>query len=501
MSKNYDSAFCGSLPLNFINTVQPYGLLLALERDTLCIRQTSENAEFLFALPVANVVNQNLSEFIPPAEFQRIQNKLHHSQLKDRIPLHFTFAGKKSLAIAHFQKQMILLEIEPQDTDVSDFASVYEEIKYIVALLKEAKNASHLLEIATQEIKKLSGFDKVMIYQFGPDWNGNVVAEQKEENMDSYLGLRFPASDVPKQARDLYLKNPYRWIPEATYVPVKLHPVLNPITFTFTDLADCNLRGVAPVHLEYLRNMRVGASMSTPIVKNDQLWGLITCHHQTPRLIHHDIRCAFELLSTLISTQLAAKEKEEVLVLGAQLDGVQAQLYKQMIAGPTFIDGLLSRSVTLLELLMVEGVAITFEDKIYKLGNVPPENHIKEMNYWLKINKINKVYATDTVDNSIDINYKHKDVASGFIAIPIHPRKNEYIIGFRPEVIQNVAWGGDPNSAIQFEKDKKTYHPRHSFAVWQETVQNTSTPWQSVELEAAETLQNTIKEMLTGSQN
>ncbi len=494
--KNYDSDFCGNVPLNFINSIQPYGALLVLDKAKLNVIQASENVVVLFHRPVDEIVASPFSSLVAPEDWPSLSEKMNRSSFRQSIPLRFTFLGVSCLAIMHFQEAQILLEIEKKELGISDFSTIYQDVKYIIALLKEAENVEEVCHVAAKEIKKMSGFDKVMVYRFDEEWNGHVMSEEKEENMDSYFGLRFPASDIPKQARELYLKNPYRWIPNNRYEPVKLQPVLNPLSFKFTDLSPCNLRGVPAVHLEYLDNMKVGASMSTPIVKNGQLWGLITCHHKTPRALHYDMRCAFELLSDFISAQLASQERESLLRHGSQLQLVQNSLYKQMVTAESSVEGLFSPPDSLFQLLDITGAALFYQDKLIKIGQTPPETFVKELLFWLKINKIDQVYTTTSISESIDIKTPHNAIASGLLAIPISPKNEEYILGFRPEAVQTVQWGGNPNDAIQFESDKKNYHPRNSFAIWQETVRNTSQPWKPGTLKAAEDLQKSILEMV-----
>lgn len=499
--KNYDSEFCGNVPLNFINSIQPYGFLLVLHPSTLEIVQLSENIEEIIGSPFSTFLNKSISEFIPQKEMEGIKEKLFREGRKQSISISFTWQNTPCFAIVHFQERQILLEVEKTPSTLSDFSSLYQEIRYVVAMMKETSTLEEVVKTACKEIKRLSGFDKVMIYQFNKDWNGLVVAEEAEPDMDLYLGLWFPASDIPKQARELYLKNPFRWIPDSSYVPVKFQPLLNPISFTFTDLSPCNLRGVPSVHLEYLKNMKVGTSMSTPIIKNDQLWGLITCHNKAPRTLHYDVRCAIELLSNIISAQISSKQKEKSLILSTQLETVQTKLFKQMIAAPSFEEGLLSPSGFLLQLLDITGAAILYKDDIKTTGNVPPISQLKEIAFWLKINNVDKVYATENIEPALDLKAQYKDIASGMIAIPISLRKGDYILGFRPEVVQTVEWGGNPNNAINFEEDKKTYHPRHSFTIWKETVSHSSNSWQEATLKAAEDLQKSILEITLNQQN
>ncbi|WP_028979139.1 GAF domain-containing protein [Sporocytophaga myxococcoides] len=498
--KNYDSDFCGNLPLNFINSIQPYGALIVVEKRRWTIIQVSENIRELFGKEVIEILNNPLSTFLSKKDYEALLLKINDDNLKERVPLNFSFNNLECLAIAHFKDGQVVMELERVPAIKKDFSYLYQDVKYIVAKLKNVDSITQISKIACEEIKRISGFDKVMIYQFDESWNGLVIAEARNDDMDVYLGLRFPASDIPKQARELYFNNPYRFIPDRSYKAVKLNPILNPVTFRYTDLGDCNLRAVAPVHLEYLQNMKVETSMSTPIIKNDKLWGLISCHHRTAREIPYDLRSAFELLSSILSTQLVMNEKQNDLLVSSHLDSIQSRLYRQMTSAPNFTDGLLENN-NLLELLEIQGAVIVFNGKTGELGKTPETSFIKELSYWLKVKNIDEIFHSDTTLMELDANHKYKEDASGIIVIPISVKRGEYIVGFRPEIIQTVHWGGNPDEAIQFESDQKTYHPRNSFGTWKETVKNTSKAWTTQTLKAADELHKSITDILYKNQN
>jgi two-component system, chemotaxis family, sensor kinase Cph1 len=498
--KNYDSAFCGSLPLHFVNMIQPHGLLVVVDQEENKVRQVSENIGDFFGLPVADFLNQPVTDFLEPGIWEGILGKSQKWQIKDRIPedLLFTANGRQVdfNTIFHFREQFLLLELEPKREEVGkpDFIRVYQEIKYIMAALKEARDTSELVQIAALEIKRLSGFDRVMLYKFDQDWNGLVVAEAREENLDPYLGLWFPASDVPRNARELYLRNPYRLIPDREFTPARLVPVINPVTSHFTDLSDCNLRSVPAVHLEYLKNMGVKASMSTPIIKDDGLWGLISCHHNTPRHLNFELLSAFELVSPIISAQLSAREREQNLVRINELGLLYNRLLSQMYHELDFRVGLLRKETSLLDIFSCTGGAIAYDGEIHRQGDTPGPEQIKELVRWLQRLGVDRVFETSSLPKMFEKSASLKHLASGLIALAISRERGEYILGFRQEMVQTVEWGGNPNEAIQFEADGKTYHPRHSFSVWKETVKNTSLPWSAPELAIAETLRTSVLE-------
>jgi light-regulated signal transduction histidine kinase (bacteriophytochrome) len=248
--------------------------------------------------------------------------------------------------------------------------------------------------------------------------------------------------------------------------------------------------------VEYLKNMQVMASMSTAIIVNNKLWGLISCHHKSPMYAGYEMRSAFELLAAIISVQIAAKESERDLSYKSQLNVTNGRLIEQMYAGKDFIKGLLIKSPTVADLLAVSGAAVAYEGEIHVIGKTPRIDQIRELIKWLQLQKVEKVFATDSLPRGFSKSGEYAAVCSGLIALPVSYRKGEYILGFRPEVIQTVDWGGNPNERIQFEADGKTYHPRNSFAIWKQTVKYTSLPWAAQEIEAAESLRTSILERI-----
>ncbi|MDJ1504831.1 GAF domain-containing protein [Xanthocytophaga agilis] len=497
--KNYDSEFCGSLPLNFINHVQAYGILVVLEKTNLTIIQVSQNIEEKLGIAVEEVINSSWKKYVSAKELTLLEEHIQSDVIKKTsVSFSFTVPGRQTncLAIVHIKDSYLILEIEilPEDESATtSFLSVYQDVKHVITWLESAQTITSACEIAITELKKISGFDRIMVYQFDENWNGTVIAETLEEGMEPYLGLVFPASDVPRQARALYLQNPYRQIPDREYTPVKLYPLLNPATETFIDLSDCNLRSVASVHIEYLRNMNVMSSMSIRIIKDNRLWGLIACHHRQAKFIPYQLCSVFELLSGFISSTFSRLQVLEEFQRNSHLQTIHARLAEQIYAEDSLVKGLLQKETTVLDLLQAEGAALTYSRGMATIGVTPDEDEVKNLIMWLQGNKPDKVFSTDSIASVYDNEKLSQDIA-GMIAIPIHPAKDEYLFVFRSEAIQKINWGGNPDEAIQFEQDKKNYHPRNSFKIWQQTVKDTSLPWHTQEIQVADSLQHILLE-------
>ena len=490
--KTYDSEFCGSLPLHIINLVQPYGVLAVLDKTALNIVQVSENVHELLALNPDKVVDTPFSQYIPAEQFNELKEHVTAGRAV-KLPLGLTINGNTYNALVHEKDQYILVEIDKQPRSAqASFIDVFHSLKKAMSLIEHASTTSEVCDTAIQELKRISGFDKIMIYQFDADWNGVVIAEIFEPGMTPYMGLRFPASDIPKQARDLYYKNPYRLIPSREYKPVRLYPVINPVTGAFIDLSDCNLRSVPAVHLEYLKNMEVMASMSTRIIKDDKLWGLISCHHRTEKYLDQEMCSLFELMSGIISAKITSIQNREEFTFQRSLKNMESALMQQVYQSKDLFEGLFNSKVSLLELLNAGGAALVNPKQIRVAGNAPSKDQIREMIYWLQNNASGEVFHVTNLTDVYEPAQEFSNVASGMIALPIDAAKGEFIIGFRPEVVQEVNWGGNPNEAINFEKDNVTYHPRNSFRLWQQVVKNTSLPWRAEEVMVAEDFKNFV---------
>lgn len=492
--RNKDAEFCGKVPLHQTNLIQPHGILLIVAKEDLNILQVSENCTNLIGKPAMEVAGTPLSHYITAGETALLH--AHFSiPVEGKVPLLFTFEQhgglKKFLALVQAQPGYYIIEIEKEPVSAENsFVVIYQELKFAIAAIETATTIDEAARIVVQELKRISSFDKVMVYRFDEAWNGTVIAEAMEAGMDSYLGLKFPASDIPKQARDMYRKNAYRFIPDAAYTPVRLYPVLNPVTGGFTDLTDSNLRSVAGVHIEYLRNMNVAASMSTRIMKDGELWGLIACHHRSAKFFSYHLCALFELLSTIISAKVASLEQRKTYGLKSGMQALYVSVVEKIYSSSDLMEGLYGQRHELLEMLNADGVAVVLFNEVHLFGITPIAADVEDLVFWLQANNIHTLYQAANLSAVYEGAAHYAAEASGLLALPLQPQNGDYVLAFRQEAIRNVAWGGNPAEAITLEPDGKKYHPRYSFAKWKETVQQQAIPWNSEELETAEQLLN-----------
>ncbi|TAE58266.1 MAG: GAF domain-containing protein [Nostocales cyanobacterium] len=486
-------------PIHLSSEIQPYGILLVLEESELKIIQTSKNTLNVFGIPPEQMIEKKLENILDPYQLEKIQAGLAERNLDFINPTKIWIKKRGDEytvfdAIFHRNSEgFLILELEPAISHENiPFLSFYHLARASINRLENTKNLQEFCQIIVQEVWKVTGFDRVMLYKFNDDGHGSVVAEEKIPELEPYLGLHYPESDIPKPARKLFISNSIRLIPDSQIEPVEIFPTNNPLTDHPTDLTKSSLRSPAKCHIEYLHNMGVGASLTISLMKDQKLWGLIACHHQTPKYISYELRKACEFLGRLIFSEISAREETEDYDYRMNLTYIQTELVDYMSQEDNFIDGLVKKQPNLLDLTSATGAVVCFGGNYTLIGNTPKEEELNYLIEWLKKNVEDEVFYTDSLASLYPDAISFKNVASGLLAIPISQRN--YVLWFRPEVIQTVNWGGDPNKAFEINQSKGDVKlcPRKSFELWKETVKLTSLPWQYVEIKAALELRKAI---------
>ncbi|MBF2008748.1 MAG: GAF domain-containing protein [Chlorogloeopsis fritschii C42_A2020_084] len=486
-------------PIHVIGQIQPYGVLLVLEEPELKILQFSSNTSSVFGISPEELLQKKLEDLLDPFQIERIKAGLLEESLDFVNPVKIWLRRKGDDYVVFdgvFHRNsdnLLILELEPAISQENiPFLSIYHLARASINRLEETGNTRDLCQIIVQEVRKVTGFDRVMLYKFDNDGHGSVLAEEKLENMESYLGLHYPESDIPKPARKLFSSNWIRIIPDTHSQPVAIFPAVNPLTQRPLDLTNSILRSPYSCHMEYLHNMGVGASLTISLIKEGKLWGLIACHHQTPKYVSYELRKACEFLGRVIFSELSAREETEDYDYRMQLTYVQSALVEYMSQEENFIDGLVKHQPNLLDLTSAQGAAICFGGNYTLIGQTPSEEEVNLLVQWLKSTVDEEVFYTDSLPRLYPDAHNFKNVASGLLAIPIS--KRNYVLWFRPEVIQTVNWGGDPNKAFEVKQSNGSTRlcPRKSFELWKETVRLTSLPWRYVEIKAALELRKAI---------
>ncbi|MCL7986577.1 GAF domain-containing protein [Sphingobacterium sp. lm-10] len=491
---NFDSEFCGALPIHHINTIQPYGAILVIDKERYAIVQTTTNAAEKIGFDHKEIIGKTLGELC----------NLSAEQLRDTLGLQapktdaytLQIGEKAYYALVHEQADYFVVELQEKMAN-KRMADGLKDIKNLMLALEGANSLPQVCDLIVSELKQMLGIDGVMMYQFDDDWNGTVISEQKSNGLENYLGVTFPASDVPKQARELYLKNPLRLIPDRTYTPARLFPVINPLTNSFTNLSSCHLRGVADVHLEYMANMKMCGSLSIRVIHNGNLWGLISCNHTSAYHLTFDESANFGLLSNVISNKISsiinANEYQFISKMQTDRNAIVDAIYSTgSVTKGIFGEG--ESKVSLLTLFHATGAVLFSGGKQYVHGQVPDANFLDNLILWLQAKDIDKIYTTHHLAGVMEESAQFSEIASGMLVIPISSFSPDYIVCFRPEVIKTIEWGGNPHHAINFEDNGLTYHPRHSFKIWMETVNQIAQPWHEQEIQIANTIRSFLLE-------
>jgi two-component system, chemotaxis family, sensor kinase Cph1 len=489
---------CDREPIHIPSAIQSHGVLLAFSEADFIITQISQNSEALLGISSSQALGQPLSILVPAEQLQTIRNCLNGEfESVNPLRLQIQVDGKSQTfeGVVHRTDDVIVLELEP--CVEQEAVSFFDFYKLVKAPINRIQNTQTLAELSTQavkEIRNLTGFDRVMLYRFEEDSSGNIIAESVSEETDSFLGLHYPASDIPKQARELYRLNRLRIIPDISYKSVPLEPELNPGTGKPLDMSLSALRSVSPIHIEYLENMGVFASMSISLLRDLNLWGMIVCHHNSPRRLSYEIRTICEFLGQVVSFELGAKADTEDLDYQMKLQKVHTQFVGAIAAYKTPIDGFNQNPKELIELVSASGAVFYEGDTITSFGQTPPEEVIPDLVKWVdRQMEEEAIYSTNTLLADYPELVPCKDVASGLLALRISRSQNIYLLWFRPEVVQTIQWGGEPNKPIEVDEEGGLrMSPRKSFELWKETVYQKSLPWKVCELNAALELRSSI---------
>jgi two-component system, chemotaxis family, sensor kinase Cph1 len=493
---------CDREPIHISSAIQAHGVLLTFAEADLIILQISQNSAAFLGKTPTECLGNPISMLIEADRIKAIRDCLNE-EFENVNPLQLEIAVGNQIqvfeGIVHRIDGVIVLELEyAHQQQAVSFFDFYKFVKSPIDRIQRTQNLAELSQQTVTEIRNITGFDRVMLYRFHQDGSGHVIAENKSEDSESFLGLHYPATDIPKQAKELYRLNLLRIIPDALYEPILLEPRLNPLTGKPLDLSLSVLRSVSPVHNEYLTNMGVRASMSISLLRDRQLWGLIACHHLTPKRLSYETRTICEFLGQVISFELGAKADLEDLDYKLNLQQVHARFVNTLTNCKTLSDGFdrvdsnttHENSHDLIDLVGATGFVFFENNKIASFGSTPPEATIAGLVAWIDRQIADAaIYSTTTLVIDYPEFITHKNIASGLLALRISRSQQTYLLWFKPEVIQTISWGGNPHK--QSDSNLRLT-PRKSFALWQETVEFRSLPWKACEIEAALELRSRI---------
>ena len=483
---------CLTAPVHHAGAIQSHGYLVSCSRSDWVIRHVSENLGALLGVPTGSLAGMPLQEFVEADVLQRVSDAVAAAGVDTAQRVCTANVGALMTVCdvtAHAAQDLLHIELEPQARDAGRLPPT-ALAQRMISGLDVAGDWPAFFGAVARQVHELTGYDRVMVYRFREDDSGEVIAEVHADGMEPYLGLRYPATDIPPPARRLYLRNRIRIIPDASYTPVPVLPAATdggePL-----DMSQHVLRSVAPVHLEYLRNMGVAASMSISIISGGRLWGLVACHHRTPRRVPAATRVAADLFGMFVSMRVAAREQELAVERFDRAQQLRDALVLRLASASDFDLALAGELEQARNVLECEGALLRLEDQWHGDGRVPA-GELAPLLAWAADADRAPVPHTEAAADWTGPDLDVQGLA-GVVAIPLGT-PGEWLFLFRREQAGQVSWAGEPHKALVPTDDGVRLAPRRSFALWREEVRGRSRPWSRADLQGAERLHQILRE-------
>ncbi|MDQ2777646.1 MAG: GAF domain-containing protein, partial [Acidobacteriota bacterium] len=501
-----DLSICAQEPIHIPSSIEPHGVLLVAQEPDLVVVQTSANSKAHLGKEPASVLHKKLSDFVTAPSFQRLESGIREHGLEAKpirvLDLCVSEDNRTFDATVHRLHGLVYVELEPRAVDASQASNVsYAVMTNMLSELRGADSLRELCQRTAAYIRRLTGFDRVMVYRFLEDDSGEVIAEDHSQGLSPYLGLRYPASDIPVQARQLYIRNPIRLKPDVGAPGAPLIPALNPITGAPLDMSFCILRRMSPVHNEYLRNMGVAASMSLSILKDGRLWGLIACHHRAPRSVTHSTRIACEFLTEFLSSQIGGKEDSDLREHQAR-HAAEAQRFEGILRESGGLVQMFTQNPReVVSILGAGGAAVASERQVLLTGKTPTAEQLEDLTKWLTEHQHDPVFSTNNLQDHYAPAREFASAGSGLLSIRVTKSSRDFLLWFRPEVSTTIRWAGNPEKPVDVTGEEKRISPRRSFELWKQNVAGHAVPWLAAERHYADSLRNVIAEVMLIRQN
>ncbi len=479
---------CDKEAIHTPQKIQSFAAIIGISKETNKIIFYSKNLfKFIDIKEGVEILDSNFADILPSC-IKNIEKILEHKQKESEI-----FEVDKTFIRVLHHKEYLTLELQDRDFSCS-FLESMQIIQKSTSAISKANNSEEVFELILSKLREFTGFDRAMLYKFDENFDGTVIFESKKRDLNSFLEHTFPASDIPKNARDMYAKNPIRVISDVDDIPIDLIlkegiESINPI-----DMSYLHSRAVAPIHIEYLKNMSVVSSMSISIISRGELWGLIAFHNNSPLYVPLQKRICCEEISKMLSNtieniEISEGSYEENLKLKALNELFKAIMYKGVSSILLLKEEVASN--ILLSVVDSNGVTLKNGENIKSYGVTPSENEV-EMIIDLFKDRDESVISVQCL-SSFDTKFeKIRKVASGVLFLNIS--KEIKILWYKPEVSKLIAWAGQPIKSFYNDEGKLKISPRKSFETYHEEVHLKSKPWSKQDLEFAQKIYNLHKE-------
>lgn len=493
-----DLTNCDREPIHIPGSIQPHGAMFICEAMDFVVTHHSANALAFLGLDRV-VVGRPLTDLLGPEVTHDLRNAAAKGGVSQvaGILLGVSIPSVDFLvdAAVHQHKNRVFVELERSDPEGGRAHDALDLTQSLIRRIGLESDTGRIAATGAKLIRAMLGYDRVMVYRFLHNGAGHVIAEAKAPGLGSFLGQRFPASDIPYQARRLYLQNAIRTIVNAAYDPSPLEPPLTPGDAPI-DMSFAQLRSVSPIHCEYLRNMGVAGTMSISIIVDGELWGLIACHHDTPKLVPLPLRIGAELFGQYFSLQIAVAERRAELVAATvareRLDGIVANLDPDRpVAG-----ALRTHLPELAELVSTDGAALWIDGQWIGTGTVPPPDAIPALMAHVTARAHASIWKTEELRAELPDAALYEEIVAGVLAIPISATGGNYLLLLRSGEAHTVEWAGEPVKTIVSSTLGDRLTPRGSFETWREDVRGRAKPWTAADMAVAEAIRTYLRDVV-----
>jgi two-component system, chemotaxis family, sensor kinase Cph1 len=499
-----DLTNCERELIHLAGSIQPHGMLLVLRESDLQVLQASANAAPLLGVALDDLLGRPADALAGNlrTRLQEVQSVLAAEERRPlRCQVEAHGARRELEGVVHrLPGGHLALELEPLPGGGPEhLQALHRELERRVAdavqRLSGAASIDSLMESVVACFHEITGYDRVMAYRFDPDGHGQVIAEARTAGLEPLLGHRYPATDIPRRARDLYIRNRARVLVDANYEPVPVLPRFVPGTDEELDMSLCCLRSMSPLHIQYLKNMGVTATLVVSLVREGQLWGLVACHHYSPKPLHYAVRAASELLGEVVATRIAAIENRVLGQVEVLLRRLERRLIDAASTDGDWRSALFQEPRALLQPLGAAGVALVHAGEVMTAGEVPATAELRALVRWLSAEGVGSLYSCASIERANPALAALSPTASGVLAVRLSPSRPDFLIWLRPEQVAEVTWAGDPAKPM-IDDDPLNLSPRRSFAAWSEIVRGSAVRWTRAEMTLARAIGTSLADFM-----
>ncbi|MFC5625244.1 ATP-binding protein [Algoriphagus winogradskyi] len=484
---------CEQEPIHIPGSIQPNGFLIGLKEDSLLIDYCSANTLEYIGIAHTELLGKAFGVAFGEKAKKELLDYISNDRMLSSLLLKTTLLEKEFLCTVHKSNSTIIIEAEPINSKVKKANEVYDHTSQFLSYMHTTQSLQDLCSLVAKGTREITGYDRVMIYRFDDNYNGEVFAESCREDLEPFLGLHYPHTDIPPQARELYMKNLLRIITDIDYSPVPIYTIDDQKDKNL-DLSLAILRSTSPIHVQYLHNMGVGATLTISLIYKQRLWGLIACHHYSPKNLTPELRLAAQLQGHFITSQIDVRQSNEEYEVSRKVNASYDKIDAfELTEGAESLAKLIKQP-ELIGLCNANGVSLFFEGKVYSNGVTPSDDEVKFLaSYFAEYTENTNISTSKLLDLLPDFKSLCENTP-GAIYHSLDVEGDNCIIWYRSETKKEVNWAGDPSKSIIL--DKKGLSPRNSFELWKEIVDCTSKPWLQPELDTAAAYANGLQRQI-----